>query len=140
MRLVEKSHINQWMLKPCTQHDRQCTYNVTLRCVRATTVAVEKQLVLRNLSLCICCLCYPARNAQEPYFNLWLVPVYNIFPNCVINGTIFEKLLLNSKRVFCVSLHHLCQRFLILRINERNMIKNVHWPSCSVTLILVRFW
>jgi hypothetical protein len=30
------------VLLNCEQ-DRQCTYNVTLRCVRATTVAVEKQ-------------------------------------------------------------------------------------------------
>ena len=33
------------------EHDRQCTYNVTLRRVRATTVAVEKQWVLHNLSV-----------------------------------------------------------------------------------------
>ena len=32
-------------------HDRQRTYNVTLRCVRATTVAVEKKYVLHILSV-----------------------------------------------------------------------------------------
>jgi len=33
--------------------DRQCTYNVTLRRVRVTTVAVEKQQVLHILSVCL---------------------------------------------------------------------------------------
>ena len=34
-----------------SQQDRQCTYNVTLMCVRVTTVAVEKQYYI---FLCIC--------------------------------------------------------------------------------------
>jgi hypothetical protein len=41
--------------------DKQCTYNVTQRRVRATIVAVEKQWVLRNLCVCVfCSLSYPA--------------------------------------------------------------------------------
>jgi hypothetical protein len=32
---------------------RQCRYKVTLRCVSATTVAVEKLLVLHILSACL---------------------------------------------------------------------------------------
>lgn len=31
--------------------DRQCTYNVTVRCLRVTTVAVEKQLHILKVSL-----------------------------------------------------------------------------------------
>jgi hypothetical protein len=34
--------------------DKQCTYNVTLRRIRAATVVVEKQWVLHNLSVCVC--------------------------------------------------------------------------------------
>jgi hypothetical protein len=45
------------------KQDRQCTYNVTLRLVRATVVAVKKQLVLHNLRVCICSLSNPACNA-----------------------------------------------------------------------------
>ena len=41
---------------------RQCTYDVTMRPVRATIVAVEKQLVLHNLSMCV--VCYPTCNAH----------------------------------------------------------------------------
>ena len=33
--------------------DRQCTYNVTMRRVRATVVAVERQYVLLILSVCL---------------------------------------------------------------------------------------
>jgi len=36
------------------KEDRQCTYNITLRRVRATNVAVEKQWVLHSLSVCVC--------------------------------------------------------------------------------------
>ena len=37
---------------------RQCTYNVTLRRVRAATVGVEKQWVLHIVSVCVCvCVC-----------------------------------------------------------------------------------
>jgi len=35
------------------KQDRQCTYNVTLRHVRATIVAVERQQVLYIVSLCL---------------------------------------------------------------------------------------
>jgi len=35
------------------KQDRQCVYNVTLRCVRATIVAVEKQYVLQVVSVCL---------------------------------------------------------------------------------------
>jgi hypothetical protein len=123
MRLVQKSHINLWMLKPCTQQDRQCTHKVTLRSVRATAVAMEKQLALHNLSVRICSLCYPARNTYGPYFHLWSVPVYNIFANGVINGAIFETPLLNTRCMFWVSLHHLSETSPILSRNERDVIK-----------------
>jgi len=69
---------------------RQCTYNLTLRCVRASVVALEKQGVSLNLSVCICSLRYPACNAQGTY-HLWPAPFYNIFPHYLINGTIFEN-------------------------------------------------
>jgi len=40
------------------KHDTQCVYNVTLRPVCATVVAVEKHLVLHNLCVCVCvCVC-----------------------------------------------------------------------------------
>jgi hypothetical protein len=41
-----------------TGQETQCTYNVTLRGVRATVVVVVKECVLHNLSVCVCvCVC-----------------------------------------------------------------------------------
>jgi len=39
---------------------RQCTYDVTTSRVRATTAAVENQLIVRILRVCVCSLSYLA--------------------------------------------------------------------------------
>jgi len=65
-------------------------YNVTLRRVCVTTV--EKQYVLHTITYneCVfCSLSYPACKALAPYRHLWPAPVYNIFPQYLINVTIF---------------------------------------------------
>ena len=46
---------------------RTYNVNVTLRCVRANIVGVEKQWELHNLCVCIYRLRYPASNAHAPY-------------------------------------------------------------------------
>jgi hypothetical protein len=51
--------------------DSECTYTVILGRVRATIVAPGEQRVLHKLSVCICSLSYPARNAHAPYRHLW---------------------------------------------------------------------
>ena len=60
-------------------------------------------------------------------------------PHYLINGTIFEKKLLNTKCVFLFSLQLLYETFLIIRRTERDMIKNVYRSSCKVPVIVVRF-
>jgi len=62
-----------------------------MRSVRATIDVVEKLEVLHNLSVCICCLSYPACNAHAPYCHLWLAPLYSVSLRYFIKGTIFEK-------------------------------------------------
>ena len=69
--------------------------------------------------------------------NLWHVWLYLIFPHYLINSTIFWKNLLHIKWVFWFSLQLLSETFLILRRNERDMIKNVYRSSCKVHVILV---
>jgi hypothetical protein len=80
-----------------------------LRRVHASTVAVEKQLILHNLSVCICSFRYPARNAHAPYCHLWPAALYRNFPHYLINGTIFGKRkLLNTKCVLIFSTTFVC--------------------------------
>jgi len=68
------------------------------------------------------------------------LPASTIFsPHYLINGTIFGEKLLNTKCVFWFALQLLCELVLILRRTERDIIKNVHWPSCKVPVTLVRF-
>jgi len=50
------------------------------------------------------------------------------FPHFLINGMIFEE-----------TLQLLPETFLILRWNERDMIKNAHWNLREVSFILVQF-
>jgi hypothetical protein len=84
---------------------------------------------LHNLSACICSLRYPACNAHAPCCHLLPTPLYSIFPHYLMNGTIFEETLLNTKCVFWFSLHLLSEIFLILRRNERDSTKNIYWSS-----------
>jgi hypothetical protein len=51
-----------------------------------TIVAVEKQRVLPNMSMCICSLRYPACNVHAPYCHLWPAPFYKYFPRYFIKG------------------------------------------------------
>jgi len=61
------------------------------------------------------------------------------FPRYLINGTIKDKALLIIKCVFAFSIQILHAIVLILRIIELEVIKNMHWSSCKVSIILVRF-
>jgi hypothetical protein len=53
--------------------------------------------------VCVCSLRYPSCNAHAPYCHLCPVRLYNIFPHYLINGTIFERKLLNTKCVLTSS-------------------------------------
>jgi hypothetical protein len=109
------------------------------RRVRVSIVAVEKQWVLHNLSMCVCSLMYPACNAHAPYGQMRPALLCNIFPQYHINGKIFGKMKKKKKCVFWFSPQLLPEIFLILRRNERDMIKNVYWSSRTVPFIPVRF-
>ena len=66
-------------------------------------------------------------------------PALQYFPHYLINGTIFEKQLLNTKCVFWFSLQILSEIFFILRRTERDIITNVYWSSLTYPLFLSHF-
>jgi len=97
--LTPKYFVPYWTItRECNNRiqDRQCTFNnVTLRRVRASIVAVEKEWVLLIARVCVYTLRYSARNAHAPYCHLWPPRLYNVFPHYFTNGEICgEKKLL----------------------------------------------
>jgi len=89
--------------------------------------------------VCVCRLRYPAWNAHAPYCHLWPVRLCNIYPHYLINGTIYQKQKLLTTHNMCVlfSSTILSETFPIVRRTERDMIKNILWSSCKVSVILV---
>ena len=84
----------------------------------------------------VCSHRYPACNAHAPCCYLWSVQLYKLFPHYLIKRTIFGRRLLNVKCVLIFSTN-ISEIFLILRRNERDMIKNVFCSSCKVPVIIV---
>jgi len=79
------------------KQDSQCTYNATLRRVRAMIVTVDKQWLLHNLNVCVCSLRYPECNAHAPHCRLCHVRLYNVLKHYLTNGTVFEKKVIEHK-------------------------------------------
>ena len=103
-------------------------YNVTFTRLRLTTITVAMQL--RYIFwVCVYRLRYPACNAHAPYCHLWPARLYNIFPQCLINGKIFGKIKKVTKNKMCVLIFSttLSETFFVLRRNERDMIENICW-------------
>ena len=55
--------------------------------------------ITQSECVCICSLSYPACNAHAPYCHLWSVPLDNICPHYLTNGTIFGKKKLLTQNV-----------------------------------------
>jgi hypothetical protein len=85
---------------------RNVRTNLTLKRVRISTVAVEKQYYIFWLSVCVCSLSYPAHNAHSPYYTV-ICGLFN---------------LLNIKVCYLFSLQTLPETFLILRRIRRDII------------------
>ena len=109
-------------------------YNVTFTRLRLTTITVAMQL--RYIFwVCVYRLRYPACNAHAPYCHLWPARLYNIFPQCLINGKIFGKIKKVTKNKMCVLIFSttLSETFFVLRRNERDMIENICWFEIQST-------
>jgi hypothetical protein len=92
--------------------------------------------------MCICSLRYPACDAHALYCQRSPARLYSIFPHYLINDTIFrggKKKVIEHKICVLIVSTTLSETFLILRRNERDMIKNMHCNSCKESVIIARF-
>ena len=64
-----------------------------------------------------------ACNAHAPYCHLWPAPLYNICPNYLMAGTIFEIKATEHKICILIVSTISSEKHLILRINGQDMIK-----------------
>jgi len=84
-------------------NERQCTYKGTLR--RDPKPLLQwKSNKYYIFWVCVCRLWYPACNKHAPYCPLWPARLYNNFLQFLINGTTFDRKLLNINCEFLVSL------------------------------------
>jgi len=67
---------------------RQCIYNVTLKCIHATIVAVEKQYYIFWVCVCMCSLKLSSMQFGCAVFYCYLGWLYHTFPHYWINDTI----------------------------------------------------
>ena len=74
---------------------------------------------------------------HAPYCHLWPAPLYNTVPLFLIKTGFKKKKVIENKRCVWVSLQFLYETFLILRRNERDVIKYIYWSACKVPFILV---
>jgi len=87
----------------------------------------------------ICSFSYPACSAHEPYCLPWPAPLYIILFTLSHKRYDFRKQVTEHKMCVLIFSTTLSEPFLILRRNERGMIKNVNWSSFKVSFNLVRF-
>jgi hypothetical protein len=88
--------------------------------------------------LSVCSLRYPACSEHAPYhIVIGGLSDSTIFSQIISRTARFSKTLLNIK-YFATFFTIFSQIFLILRRIEWDVIKNVHWFSCKVPVILVR--
>jgi hypothetical protein len=115
------------------QQMKQCTFNVTLRRVRANHCCCEKVVSITNceciflafivifnliMSKCYFFFCQVSSTqcaCAVLICHLWPASLCIIFPHYLVNGTVLEIKVLNIKYLFLFSLQILPETFIILR-------------------------
>jgi hypothetical protein len=114
---------------------RQRTYNVTVRRVHVTTVAVESNKYY-IFWVCVCSLSYPA--CAVLYCHQRPVWLYQLFPHYLIKARFRKKKVTENKMCFDFR-QNFCLKDFFLTRTQRDIIIRVHRSSCKVPVILVRF-
>jgi hypothetical protein len=134
-----RTPVDTWRLRShlTTKQGRQLKYFATLRRLCTTTAPVKKQFWAY-----VCSLRHPACDAHAPYYTAIcdLSGSTIFFPNYLINGTIFEKKLLNMKRLFWYFLHltFIWNISHSKKNSPRYDLKNVSSSSSTIPVIIVR--
>ena len=81
--------------------NRQCM--CTLRLVRATILAVGKQLLIRIPRVCVCSITYPAYNAHAPCYIVCGLSWSNIFFHVISSTARFSKNVFEYKMCVLIS-------------------------------------
>jgi hypothetical protein len=101
-----------------------CMYNIEARSCNNCFSGEAISITYSECVVCVFSLSNSESNMYAPYCYLWSATLYIIFKHYLTNGKIFKKkYLLDTKCVFWFSLQLLSETLLILRRNDRDMIK-----------------
>jgi len=122
------------------RRDGQCTYKCNIKARSRTIFAVEKQEVLHILeSVSVALVIQHAKRMRHIILSFVACTAVLHFSTSNKNDTNLGKCPLNMKCSLWFSVQILSETFLILMRIQRDVIINVHWSSCLVTFILVRY-